>query len=142
MHRAKPATPIPNWPERVPIMREHGLPYDTPAPNVIVSGCQILAAMPQVLGILSRFLARRGLEHTFLSREYCCGNNLYRPAIKARDQEALAQCQALSRTYVRRNLDQATELGGQAADHLLFALLSHLQARRARGRKSSFIPRP
>lgn len=103
----------PNWPERIPILQEHGLPYDTPAPNVIVSGCQILAAMPQVLGKLSRFLIKRGLEHTFLSKEYCCGNNLYRPAIKAKDQEALAECRSLSKTYVRRNLDQAAALGAK-----------------------------
>lgn len=103
----------PGLPERQPILTEYGLPYDTPAPNVIVSGCQIMGAMPQVLATLSRFLARRGLEHTFLSKEYCCGNNLYRPAIKAKDDEALAQCRELSKGFVRRNLKQAAELGAK-----------------------------
>jgi hypothetical protein len=83
------------------------------AENVIVSGCQILYLLPHILSSLSRVLARGDFSHTFLSREYCCGNYLYRPAIKARDDEAIAGCRELSREFVSLNLLAARQLGAK-----------------------------
>ena len=99
-----------NLPDRVPILEANGLPYDQEADNVVVTGCQILGALPQVLASLSRTLGRAGLSHTFLSTEYCCGNNVYRPAIKARDEQALAECRQLSKEFVALNLEAAEKL--------------------------------
>ncbi|MEW5722265.1 MAG: heterodisulfide reductase-related iron-sulfur binding cluster [Thermodesulfobacteriota bacterium] len=100
-------------PDRPEIFRKHGLPLDERAENVIISGCQIPAALPHVLAALSRLLSRAGTAHTFLSLEYCCGNNLYRPAIKARDEAALAECRELSRRFVGLNMEQAKSLGAK-----------------------------
>jgi hypothetical protein len=100
-------------PPRIEVLEKHGLPYDREAENVIVSGCQILYLLPQVLASLARVLDRGGFSYTFLSREYCCGNYLYRPAIKARDQEALAECRELSKEFVALNLMAARELGAE-----------------------------
>jgi hypothetical protein len=98
-------------PDRVGILDTYGLPYDQPAENVIISGCQVLPLLPQVLQSLARLFDRKGLSYTFLSTEYCCGNYLYRPAIKARDQEALADCRELSKEFAAMNLEQAKKLG-------------------------------
>lgn len=103
----------PGLPPRVEVLDKHGLPYDRQAENVIVSGCQILYLLPHMLSSLARVLDRGGLSYTFLSREYCCGNYLYRPAIKARDEEALSQCRELSREFVALNLTRAKELGAK-----------------------------
>lgn len=100
-------------PDRVPILEAHGLPYDQPADQVIVTGCQILGAMPGVLQKLTRILEQGGMKVSFLSKEYCCGNYLYRPAIKAKDEEALAECRSLSREFVGLNVDQARKLGAR-----------------------------
>jgi len=100
-----------NLPDRIPILEKYDLPYDRPADNVIITGCQVLSSLPQVLACLARLLDRRGLSYTFLSEEYCCGNNVYRPAIKARDQAAMEECRALSKEFVGLNVRKADELG-------------------------------
>ncbi len=73
---------IENLPDRIEVLQSHSLPYDRRAENVIITGCQILGSMPKVLQKFARILGRGNLSYTFLSKEYCCGNTLYRPAIK------------------------------------------------------------
>ncbi|MCK4820816.1 hypothetical protein KA005_33935, partial [bacterium] len=107
-----------NLPNRVEVMEAHNLPYDREAENVIITGCQVLGAMPQVLQKLTHVLDRSGITYTFLSKEYCCGNNLYRPAIKAKDEEAMAECRLLSKEFVGLNIEKAKELGSRR--HIIF----------------------
>jgi len=100
-------------PPRVEVLEKHGLPYDREAENVIVSGCQILYLLPEVLSSLARVLASGDFSYTFLSREYCCGNYLYRPAVKAREEAAMAECRELSKEFVSLNLLAAKGLGAK-----------------------------
>ena len=102
-----------NLPDRVTVMETYDLPYDRQAENVIITGCQILGAMPQVLKKMTRVLDRGGMAYTFLSKEYCCGNNLYRPSIKAKDEAAMAECRLLSKEFVGLNIKKAQELGAR-----------------------------
>lgn len=99
--------------DRIPILEQYNLPYDQPAKNVLVSGCQILPAMPQMLAPLARLFDKKGLSYTMLSTEYCCGNYLYRPAIKAKDEEAMGECRELSKEFVAKNMEQAEKLGAE-----------------------------
>jgi len=100
-------------PDRIPILEKHNMPYDQPAENVLVSGCQILPAMPQLLAPLARLFDKKGLSYTMLSTEYCCGNYLYRPAIKAKDDEAMNECRELSKEFVAKNMEQAEKFGAK-----------------------------
>lgn len=100
-------------PDRKGILEENDLPYDRPAENVIVSGCQLLALLPNVLRALARLYDRTGFSYTFLSREYCCGNYLYRPAIATRDDAAMAECRELSREFVALNIEAMKDLGAR-----------------------------
>lgn len=100
-------------PERIPILEKHNLPYDQSAENVVVSGCQILPGMPHLLDPLARIFNKKGLSYTFLSKEYCCGNYLYRPAIKEKDDAAMGECRELSREFVGKNIEQKRELGAK-----------------------------
>jgi hypothetical protein len=100
-------------PDREAILQQHNLPCDQPAQNVIISGCQMLSVLGEMLASLGRILEHRGFSYTFLSKEYCCGNMLYRPAIKARDEEAIAECRVLSKEFVAKNLQQARDLGAR-----------------------------
>ncbi|MBT4365646.1 MAG: hypothetical protein HN737_07905 [Desulfobacterales bacterium] len=100
-------------PDRREVMDANNLPYDRKADNVIVTGCQILGAIPNVLEKLTRIMDRGGMSYTFLSKEYCCGNNLYRPSIKARDNDGLVECRSLSKEFVGLNIAKAKELGAQ-----------------------------
>ncbi|MFW5957817.1 MAG: heterodisulfide reductase-related iron-sulfur binding cluster [Desulfosalsimonas sp.] len=102
-----------NLPDRVPVLEEHDLPYDRPAENVVISGCQVLPALPHLLGSLARIFNKKGLSYTFLSKEYCCGNYLYRPAIKEKDDAAMAECRNLSAEFVAKNIEQAGKLGAK-----------------------------
>lgn len=101
----------PELPDRIPILNKYGLPYDRPAENVLISGCQVLPAMPEHILPLTRLFEKKGLSYTMLSTEYCCGNYIYRPAIKARDDDALKECRELSREFVGKNIEQAERLG-------------------------------
>jgi hypothetical protein len=96
---------------RVEILDAWRLPYDRKADNVIISGCQIPFLIPHVLQQYAVILERCGVSYSFLSKEYCCGNYLYRPAIKHRDEEALAECRSLSREFIEMNLRLAKALG-------------------------------
>jgi hypothetical protein len=100
-------------PDRKTVLEEKGLPYDRDAENVIISGCQILSFLPHVLSALARIYDRTGFSYTFLSMEYCCGNNLYRPAIKACDDAALKECRGLSKEFVAKNLEAARSLNAK-----------------------------
>lgn len=100
-------------PEREEIFNRHELPCDREAENVIISGCQVLHMLPHVLRSLANIYERGGLSYTFLTKEYCCGNYLYRPAIAARDETTLGECQEMSREFVARNLKRAKSLGAR-----------------------------
>jgi len=101
------------FPDRVSVFEAYALPYDREAENAIVTGCQILSLLPHVLVALSRYFDRKGFSHTFLSREFCCGNYLYRPAIKERDEAAMNECRELSRGFVEKTLQSAEEFGAR-----------------------------
>jgi hypothetical protein len=100
-------------PDRVEIMESLGLPYDRQAKNVVIMGCQNLRMMPAVIQAFARVLERGGMDYTFLSKEYCCGNYLYRPAIKARDEEAMIECRSFSKEFAGLNIRRMKELGGR-----------------------------
>ncbi|MBW1682715.1 MAG: (Fe-S)-binding protein [Deltaproteobacteria bacterium] len=102
-----------NLPDRLEILKTHGLPYDREAENVVVTGCQILPLLPHIIASLARVLDRGGVSYTFLSEETCCGNYLYRPAIKARNDEAMEECRSLSREFVGQNVERARRLGAK-----------------------------
>ncbi len=61
----------------------------------------------------ARILERGGMDFTFLSKEYCCGNYLYRPAIKAKDEEAMTECRSYSKEFTGLNIEQMKRLGGR-----------------------------
>jgi hypothetical protein len=69
--------------------------------------------MPQMLVPLARLFEKKGLSYTMLSKEYCCGNYLYRPAIKAKNEEVMKECRELSKEFVSNNLGQAKNLGAK-----------------------------
>jgi hypothetical protein len=102
-----------NLPDRREVIKTHNLPFDQPAENAIITGCQIIGAMPLVLKKFADILDQGGITYTFLSKEYCCGNNLYRPAIKAKDEEAMAECRSLSKEFVGLNIEKAKKLCSQ-----------------------------
>lgn len=103
----------PNLPDRSDILDEYGLKYDQPAKNLIITGCQILPGMPHIVKSLARILDSRDFDYTFLSKEYCCGNYLYRPAIAARDNDAMDECRVLSKEFTDKNIQQMKELGAE-----------------------------
>jgi hypothetical protein len=100
-------------PNRVEIMKSLGLPYDRPARNVVIMGCQNLKLMPQVIQKFARILELGGMDFTFLSKEYCCGNYLYRPAIKAKDEGAMTECRSYSKEFAGLNIGQMKKLGAR-----------------------------
>jgi hypothetical protein len=102
-----------NLPDRIETMRAMNLPFDRPAENVIIMGCQNLKVVPKALEKFARILERGGVDYTFLAKEYCCGNYLYRPAIREKNQSAMEACRSLSKEFVGRNLEQAKKLGAR-----------------------------
>jgi len=100
-------------PDRAKILEDHGLPFDRHAENVVITGCMVLSAVPHVLRAMASIFDKKGVSYTFLSKEYCCGNYLYRPAIKERNEEALAECRDLSREFISENIRQAKALGAR-----------------------------
>lgn len=100
-------------PNRIERMASMNLPFDRPAENVVIMGCQNLEVVPNALENFSRILDQGGIDYTYLGKEYCCGNYLYRPAIKAKDEKALEECRALSKEFVGKNLEQAKTLGAR-----------------------------
>ncbi len=100
-------------PDRIEVMETHNLPFDQPAKNVIIAGCQIIGAMPQILKNFTEILDHGGITYTFLSKEYCCGNTLYRPAIKAKHKQAMTECRSLSKEFVGLNIEKVKGLGAQ-----------------------------
>lgn len=99
--------------DRAEMIKKFGLPADREAENVVISGCLTMFMATRVLRSLVNIFDRAGLSYTFLSTEYCCGNYLYRPAIKARDDSAMDICREYSRDFIGRNLGRARELGAK-----------------------------
>jgi len=108
-------SPFEDDPNRKDLMESFGLPYDRPAENVVITGCQVIKVQSAIPAIqkLARILDRGGIDYTFLSKEYCCGNYLYRPAIKARDEDAMTECRSYSKEFAGLNIEQAKKLGAR-----------------------------
>ena len=102
-----------NLPDRATVLEQHNLPYDRRADNAIITGCRILGGLPHIIKALARILDRDCVSYTFLSKETCCGNNLYRPAIKARSEETMAECRSLSKAFIGLNIEKAKDLGAK-----------------------------
>jgi Fe-S oxidoreductase len=100
-------------PPREQALERLGLPVDRPAEDVLITGCNIIHLLPGEISALAGLMERAGRSFTLLAREYCCGNYLYRPAIAARDEAALAECRELSRELLAMNLERARELGAR-----------------------------
>ena len=109
----KTGNAVADVPDRVDIMKSLNLPFDQKADNVVIMGCQNLKSVPETIQKFSRILEQGGMSHSFLSREYCCGNYLYRPAIQARDEAAMAECRSFSREFAAMNIEQAKALGAR-----------------------------
>jgi Fe-S oxidoreductase len=105
--------PAADLPDRIKIMETLGLPFDRRAENVVIMGCQNLKLMPETIKKFARILNRGGMDYTFLSREYCCGNYLYRPAIKAKDEAAMTECRSFSKEFAGMNIASAKKLGAR-----------------------------
>jgi len=99
--------------DRIKILDQYNLPYDKKAENVIITGCVILSLLPNIIRSLANIFDKKGLSYSFLSKEYCCGNYLYRPAIKNRDQESIKECQEISKDFIKKNIEQTKELGAK-----------------------------
>ena len=100
-------------PDRMAFLKSQNLPCDRPAENVIIMGCQNLKLVSASIAKFARIIERGGLDCTFLSKEYCCGNYLYRPAIQAKDEAAMGECRSLSREFAGMNVEQAKRLGAR-----------------------------
>ena len=100
-----------NLGDRMEILAEYKLPTDKRAENVIISGCVVLFRLPRILRSFANVLEDSGVSYTFLSEEYCCGNYLYRPAIKARDDKAIKECRVYSKQFIGRNIVRAKNWG-------------------------------
>ncbi len=104
---------FPGLPSRKEALSRLELPVDQPAENVIITGCQVIHLLPDEVLNLARLMERGGLSLTLLSREYCCGNYLFRPAIAARDESSLEECRRISRQFLSENLKRARGLGAR-----------------------------
>jgi Fe-S oxidoreductase len=69
--------------------------------------------LPHILSSFYRLLEGKGFSYTYLSKEYCCGNLLYRPPVKAHDDRAMAEYRELSKEFVSNNIRQAKKLGAK-----------------------------
>jgi len=101
------------FPDRKSVLEEYALPYDREAENAIITGCQILPLLPNVLVSMAKFFDKRRFSYTFLSEEYCCGNYLYRPAIKARDDQAMDECRELSKGFAEKTFQSARKFNAK-----------------------------
>ncbi len=99
--------------DRIEILNDYGFPVDKEAENVIISGCLVMFSMTQILRSLANVLEQSGVSFTFLSKEYCCGNYLYRPSIKAKDEQAVEECRGYSKEFIGKNIEKARELGAK-----------------------------
>jgi Fe-S oxidoreductase len=97
--------------KRIEHLKEYNLPFDEKAENVIITGCLNVFSLMDSIKSLANIFDHYGVSYTFLSKEFCCGNYLYRPAIKVRDQETLKKCQEISKEFVGKNLEYSKQLG-------------------------------
>lgn len=101
------------YPDRKSVLDKYALPYDREADNAIITGCEALPLIPNILVSLARFFDIRDFSYTFLSEEYCCGNYLYRPSIKARDEQVMDECRNLSKGFVNKTIQSARKFGAK-----------------------------
>lgn len=95
---------------RIKQLEDYGLPIDKKAENVIITGCLNVVPLMDYIKSLANVFDHYGVSYTFLSKEYCCGNYLYRPAIQVRDQDTLQKCQEISKEFVGKNIKLSKEL--------------------------------
>jgi hypothetical protein len=99
--------------KRIEVLQEYKLPFDKNAENVVITGCLNIIPLVDYIKSLANVFDHYGVSYTFLSKEFCCGNYLYRPAIQARDQSTLSKCQELSKEFIENNIKKSKELGAK-----------------------------
>jgi len=99
--------------KRIELLEVHNLPVDKRADNVIITGCLNVIPLMDYIKSLANVFDHYEVSYTFLSKEYCCGNYLYRPAIQVRDQDTILKCQEISKEFVGKNIDYSKELGAK-----------------------------
>jgi len=81
------------------------------AEYALITSCFLPSLVTQDARCFARLLDHLGVDYTLLPTEYCCGNLLYRQALKDKTGEALKEADALAGEFLENNFGQARELG-------------------------------
>jgi Fe-S oxidoreductase len=90
------------------------------AEYALMASCYLPSLVPQDAKAFGNLLRHFDVDYTLLQREYCCGNLLYRQALKDKGGDTLGQADALAREFLEGNLRQVREVG--ASKIILFCV--------------------
>jgi len=97
------------------LVEEIGFPIGKKSEVVIIAGCFQPEGMPQAFLAFKKLLDHFKIDHTLLSKEYCCGwMPIGQPAVMAKNDEDIARFKQISREFVADNFRQAKELGAKS----------------------------
>lgn len=101
--------------ERQRILEGDGFRMETPAEYVLIGGCALPAATPELRQALMGLLGHLEIDYTMLAKEYCCGwMPIGQPAVMARDETDIAASKELAEGFIRQNFRQAEALGARS----------------------------
>jgi Fe-S oxidoreductase len=97
--------------QRAKLLRQLGFRTAGRAEYALIASCFLPSMVPEDMKAFASLLQHYGVDYTLLPKEYCCGNLLYRQALKSKRDEELKEADALAGEFLEANLSQARKVG-------------------------------
>lgn len=96
------------------LFEELGFNVDKNAEYVFIAGCGYPEMIPHVFKVIKDFFDLYEVNYTLLSKEYCCGYPISRPAVISKDEATISEAKSYSTEFIVRNFRQAESLGAKS----------------------------
>jgi Fe-S oxidoreductase len=87
---------------------------DKNAEYVFIAGCGYPELIPHVFKAIKDFFDFYEVDYTLLSKEYCCGYPVSRPAVISKDEATIIEAKSYSSEFIMRNFKQAERIGAKS----------------------------
>ena len=96
------------------LLDELGFNVDKKAEYAFIAGCGYPELIPNVFKAIKEFFIFYKVDYTLLSKEYCCGYPVSRPAVISKDEATISEAKSYSSEFIVENFRQAETMGAKS----------------------------
>jgi len=93
------------------LQQELGFRVADKAEYALIASCFLPFLVPEGMKAFGKLLEHFGVDYTLLTKEYCCGELLFRQALEDERGQELDEANVLAREFLENNRHQVQEVG-------------------------------